>query len=69
MKVTATEQILASADSDASALAEAFAEHGASDGLLAHLSQYFPQDAEIRQICDTFRGTRWPMRPLKPKKK
>jgi DNA helicase-2/ATP-dependent DNA helicase PcrA len=69
MKVTATEQILASADSDASALAEAFAEHGASDGLLAHLRQYFPQDAEIRQICDTFSGTRWPMRPLKPKKK
>ena len=69
MKVVATEQILASADSDASALAEAFAEHGASEGMLAHLVQYFPQDTQIRQVCTTFSGTRWPMRPLKPKNK
>lgn len=69
MKVPATEQLFASADSDAGALAEALSEHGASDGLLAHIRHYFPHDAAMQQVCTAFAGTRWPMRPLKPKKK
>ncbi len=69
MKTVATEQILASADSDASALAEALDEHGASDGFLAHLRHYFPDDSDMQQVCRDFVGNRWPMRPLKPKKK
>lgn len=69
MKVAVTEQILASADSDADALAESLAEHGASTGLLQHLQRYFAHDAAIARVCTSFAGTVWPMKPLKPKKK
>jgi DNA helicase-2/ATP-dependent DNA helicase PcrA len=69
MKVGATEQIFASADIDSAALAETLAEHGASTGLLAHVARYFTHDSQIVQLCRSYSGTIWPMKPLKPKKK
>jgi DNA helicase-2/ATP-dependent DNA helicase PcrA len=68
MKLAASEQILASAQTDAEALQEALAEFGVSPGMLVHLQRYLHDDAAALAVLTRFRGEIWPMRPLRPKR-
>jgi ATP-dependent exoDNAse (exonuclease V) beta subunit len=68
MKQAASEQILASAQTDAEALQEALAEFGVSPGMLVHLQRYLHDDAAALAVLTRFRGEIWPMRPLRPKR-
>jgi superfamily I DNA/RNA helicase len=68
MKLEATAQILDYAQIDAEALSEALQEHGASQGLLSHLSRYLAHDPQSLTVIRAFRGDVWPMRPLRPRR-
>lgn len=68
MKLDATAHIFEYAQLEADALAEALQEHGASKGLLTHLTRYLSGDKAALNVVKAFRGDIWPMRPLRPRR-